>query len=252
MNITVHSKDRVKEFQSEKVNMLIDIGTNGEIVIGKKDRMLATATAAGPALEGGNISCGTGCIAGAIASVTYQKDAFIYEVIGNQQPIGMCGSGIIDTIAEGLRHGWIDSTGRLAETFANGEVVVYHNDKEGSIKITQKDIREIQLAKSALRSGIECLMQEYGASSNDINHVYLAGGFGSNINIENAVRIGLIPEELKDKIKISGNTSLGGTVKYLLDKNCKENLDTIVEKAKAINLSMSPQFNHLFIENMFY
>lgn len=237
-------------FKSEKVNMLIDIGTNGEIVIGNKERILATATAAGPALEGGKISCGTGGVVGAISSVVYDHDAFVLEVIGDQKPIGICGSGIIDTIAEGVKYGWIDHTGRLSKTLKNREIVIYH-DKEGNdIKLTQKDIREIQMAKSALRSGIECLVEEYGVSFDRIEHVYIAGGFGSNINIESSAQIGLIPKELKDKVSISGNSSLGGTIKYLLDKKCKTSLDMIVDKSKAINLSTTAQFNNLFIKNM--
>ncbi|AOY74946.1 ASKHA domain-containing protein [Clostridium formicaceticum] len=239
-------------FQTEKVTMLIDIGTNGEIVIGNRAGFLATATAAGPALEGGNISCGTGCITGAITSVIYDGGNFQYKTIGDEKPIGLCGSGIIDMVAEGLKHGWIDKTGRLSEIFLNGEVILYQDEKNGVIKLTQKDIREIQLAKSALRSGIKCLMEQYGVDYGGIDCVYLAGGFGSNINIESAVRIGLIPEELKEKIQISGNSCLGGVVKYLLDKSCKQYLTAIVNKAKAINLSSDLKFNDLFINNIYF
>lgn len=237
-------------FQTEKITMLIDIGTNGEIVIGNKEGFLATATAAGPALEGGNISCGTGCVMGAITSVKYEKCTFRYEVMGEEKPIGICGSGIIDVVAEGVTHGWIDKTGKLSEGFSNGEVVIYHDGERDVIKFTQKDIREIQLAKSALRSGIECLMKEYGVNYNEIDKVYLSGGFGSNINIDNAVKIGLIPEKLKEKLEISGNSCLGGTVKYLLDKNCKQYLELIARKSRGINLSNSVEFNNYFIKNI--
>ncbi|MFZ5967530.1 MAG: ASKHA domain-containing protein [Bacillota bacterium] len=239
-------------FKTDQVNMLIDIGTNGEIVIGNRDRILATATAAGPAFEGGNISCGTGCIAGAIAALRYNKDAFDYEVIGNREPFGICGSGVIDTIAEGLKIDWIDMTGRLSEAFSNGEIPIYQNESGVSIKLSQKDIREIQLAKSALRSGVECLIKVYGIDYDGIDHVYLAGGFGSNLSIENTVRIGLIPEELKDKIVISGNTCLGGLVKYLLNQEYQNDLESIFDIASAINLSNDPDFNSLFIENMYF
>ncbi|SET81802.1 Uncharacterized 2Fe-2 and 4Fe-4S clusters-containing protein, contains DUF4445 domain [Natronincola peptidivorans] len=241
-------------FNTDKVNMLIDLGTNGEIVIGNKDQLITTATAAGPALEGGNISCGTGSVAGAIASVKFNKveGRFEYKVIGEQKPIGLCGSGIIDAIAEGLKHEWIDATGRLSESFTNGEIAIC-TDKNGiSIKLTQKDIREIQLAKSALKSGIECLAKQYGVSYESINNVYLAGGFGSNIDLENAVRIGLIPKELMNKVIISGNTCLGGVTKYLLHKSCKNELERVLKITEAINLSNSQDFNDLFIKNMFY
>ncbi|SDK91903.1 Uncharacterized 2Fe-2 and 4Fe-4S clusters-containing protein, contains DUF4445 domain [Natronincola ferrireducens] len=238
--------------KTEEINMLIDIGTNGEMVIGNKHSMLATATAAGPAFEGGNITCGTGCIMGAITSITYNGQTFNYETMGNKKPVGICGSGIIDIMAEGLRYGWIDSTGRLSEAFSNGEVVFYQNSGGDRINFTQKDIREVQLAKSALRSGIECLIKQYDVDYDAIKRIYLAGGFGSNINIEAAMKIGLLPREFKDKIKFVGNTSLGGAVKYLLDRNCGKDLEAIMKAAKPINLSTDPQFNHLFMENMLF
>jgi len=238
-------------FNTEKVSMLIDIGTNGEIVIGNRHSILATAAAAGPALEGGNISCGVGCVNGAIISVKYQDGTFDCKIMGNQKPIGICGSGIIDVISEGLKHGWIDDTGRLSEEFAQGDVTIF-NENEALIKISQKDIREVQLAKSAIRAGIECLIKEYGIRYDEIENVYLAGGFGSSISIENSVVIGLIPKELKHKIIVSGNSSLGGAVKYLLDKNAKSSLEKIIHEAKAINLSTNPDFNNLFVENMYF
>ena len=238
-------------FCSKKVNMLIDIGTNGEIVIGNMDAILATATAAGPALEGGNISCGVGSVSGAITSVKYINGLLDYDVLGDQAPIGICGSGIIDIIAEGLNNGWIDETGRLSQDFTDASIKIC-DASSGEIKLTQKDIREVQLAKSALSSGIECLIHAYGITFNEIDKVYLAGGFGSGLSVKNAVKIGLIPRALIDKIKISGNTSLGGAVKFLLDQTSKSSMDRILKISKTINLSANSNFNNLFIDNMYF
>lgn len=238
-------------FETDKISMLIDIGTNGEIVIGNRNSILATATAAGPALEGGNISCGIGCVNGAITSIKFKDGKFEYSVLGNGSPIGICGSGIIDIISEGLENGWIDETGHLSKEFVNGYISITDGESN-NILFSQKDIREVQLAKSAVRSGIECLIQEYGTDYEEIDRVYLAGGFGSGIAIENAVRIGLIPRQLQGKIIISGNSSLGGAVKYLLDKKSRYSIEKVLNLGKTINLSMNPHFNNLFIENMFF
>lgn len=239
-------------FKTEKVNLLLDIGTNGEIAIGNKDFILTTATAAGPALEGGNISCGIGSVPGAIATIKYDGHNFRWETIANKEPIGICGSGVIDIIGEGLKHGLIDKTGLLKDDLIEQGITVYTDDQGRRLGINQKDIREIQLAKSAIRAGIEILIGKYGTNFDDIKQVYLAGGFGSNIQVDNMIKIGLIPQELGKKIYISGNSSLGGSVKYLLDKTSKESLNTIKEKSRAINLSSDSEFNELFIKYMYF
>ena len=239
-------------FKAEKINLFIDIGTNGEIVIANKNFILATATAAGPALEGGNISCGIGSVMGAIARVSYDGNSFEWETIGNKEPIGICGSGVIDIIGQGLKYGLIDNTGLLREDLIEKGLIIYTDKKGKKLALKQKDIRQIQLAKSAIRAGVESLIKKAGIALNDIDQVYLAGGFASNIHVGNMIRIGLIPQELENKIHISGNSSLGGGVKYLLDKDCKQSLNIIREKSRDINLSMDSEFNDLFIKNMYF
>jgi uncharacterized 2Fe-2S/4Fe-4S cluster protein (DUF4445 family) len=235
----------------EKTVLLIDIGTNGEMVIGNKERALCLATAAGPAFEGANISCGTGSVAGAISEVSIQNSKFVYQTIQQCQPVGICGSAVIDIVAACLREGWIDETGHFSEELAaEGQVEVARDRENRAIVFTQKDIREVQLAKSAIRSGIELLVKEYQAGYHEIDQVYIAGGFGSHIHIGNAAAIGLLPKELVDKVQVVGNSSLGGAVAYLLQKNSRQTIDLLVKNTMSMDLSANAEFNDLFIENL--
>lgn len=232
----------------EKTSILIDVGTNGEMSIGNKEKMLCLATAAGPAFEGANISCGTGSIKGAICSVTIKNGQVAYETIGNGEPKGICGSAVIDIIAECIKNSIIDETGRFdEEQYEEGYVKLTDN-----ITFDQKDIREVQLAKSAIRSGIEILLQEFKCEYKDIDTVFLAGGFGNHMNIENAAVIGLIPEELKSKVKTVGNSSLGGAVSFLLNEESREALSYILGRTEYIDISSNKSFNDLFINNMLF
>ncbi|WP_432663831.1 ASKHA domain-containing protein [Wukongibacter baidiensis] len=231
--------------------MLIDIGTNGEIVIGNEEKVYCAATAAGPAFEGANIKDGIGSIKGAVCSVDINKGTISYETIGNEKPIGICGSGVLDIVSSGLKDNIIDHTGRLDEVYEEGYIEIY-KDEDKKICFYQKDIRELQLAKSAIRSGIDVLINKFGCSYDDIETVYLAGGFGNNLNIDSAINIGLIPKELQGKIKTAGNSSLGGVVDFLLNKNGKVNIDTIVNKTVYYELSTEIDFNNLFVENMMF
>jgi uncharacterized 2Fe-2S/4Fe-4S cluster protein (DUF4445 family) len=235
-----------------EVSLLVDIGTNGEIVIGNKGRILCAATAAGPAFEGANIAHGTGSIKGAISSVEIKNGKFQYKTIGNSDPIGICGSGVIDIIACSLKSGIIDETGRFNDDNEEGYIEIAKNINNESIILNQKDIREIQLAKSAIRSGIDVLIKEFGCNYDEIKNVFLAGGFGNKINIQSSIDIGLIPEEFKGKIKFIGNASLGGTVDYLLNKDNMEKIENILKLTKYVELSSYKEFNDLFVENMMF
>ena len=233
------------------ITMLIDIGTNGELVIGDKDKIYCAATAAGPAFEGANIKNGIGSIKGAICSVDINKGKISFETIGGEKPIGICGSGVVDIVASGLKNDIIDNTGRLNDSYEEGHIEIYQeNDKK--ICFYQQDIRELQLAKSAVRAGIEVLIKKFGCSYDDIETVYLAGGFGNNLNIKGAIDIGLIPNELYNKIELAGNSSLGGAVDFVLNKEGKENMNTIVNKTVYYELSTEIDFNNLFIEHMLF
>jgi uncharacterized 2Fe-2S/4Fe-4S cluster protein (DUF4445 family) len=239
-------------YRTEKINMLIDIGTNGETVLGNKNKMLCLAAAAGPAFEGANISCGTGSVSGAVSEVKIYESNIKYTTINNAPPIGICGSGVVSITAECLKNEIVDETGRFSNSYGAKKIVIATGEDNKEIAFTQKDIRELQLAKSAIRSGIDILIEKYNCSFEDIDTVYIAGGFGNNINIESAAYIGLIPEELKSKVKSVGNTSLGGTVKYLLSEQGGEALSYIAEHIEYIDMSIEETFSKLFMENMMF
>lgn len=227
---------------SDKVNMFIDLGTNGEMAIGNKDKIIVTSTAAGPAFEGGRISCGTGSVDGAICGVDIKSGAI--KTINGKPPSGICGTGIIEAVSELLDNGIIDKMGLLIpEYFEKGYPIT---DK---ILFAQGDIREVQTAKSAIRSGIETLMIRMGAAEEDIDTLYLAGGFGHGIEIKKACNIGLIPPKLAEKVKILGNSSLGGAVKYAAE-NGKQRIDRMKEISTEIQLGNDDAFNEMYIRNM--
>lgn len=235
-------------YNKDKVCMLIDIGTNGEMAIGNKDKIICLATAAGPAFEGANIQCGIGNINGAINSVVFKNGKFEYGTIGDVSPEGICGSGVIDLTACCVKESLIDENG----TMDNDYIEVCKKDNNETIIFTQKDIREIQLAKSAIRSGIEILIKSFKCSYEDIDKVFLAGGFGYHMNIENACTIGLIPQKLKDKVEVVGNTSLGGSVDYLVDKDSSDKIKMLLNNAVNTDISSDAEFNDIFINNMLF
>jgi uncharacterized 2Fe-2S/4Fe-4S cluster protein (DUF4445 family) len=225
-------------YDKDEISLLVDIGTNGEIVLGGKEWLLACSTAAGPAFEGANIRNGVGGVTGAIDTVGAGPD-FKYTTIGNANPVGICGSGIIDAIARLLDAELIDETGRLADEDEAEELGQAYSDRlaaidgvrafnlttegrEGSgsqIVITQKDIRELQNAKAAIAAGIETLIKHSGIGHDMVKKVYLAGGFGSSINIESALKVGLLPRSLENKIEAIGNASGTGAAEGLLSEN---------------------------------
>lgn len=238
--------------QSDKVSVLIDLGTNGEMAIGNKKRMIVTSTAAGPAFEGGNISRGCASIGGAIHAIALEgRNVAKLETIYEKEPIGICGTGVVDITSELLRVELIDETGRLDDDYFDDGFVLYKS-KEDSIVFTQKDIREIQLAKSAIRAGLEVLILEFGVTYEDIDKVYLAGGFGCKMDIKKGVFLGMFPEELEDKMEAIGNSALEGCILYAMDENARNRADAIEKTAKEVNLSETKQFNDLYMEYMFF
>jgi uncharacterized 2Fe-2S/4Fe-4S cluster protein (DUF4445 family) len=243
--------------------LLIDLGTNGEMALitknthtqpeCEKDRLtrtrcLVTSTAAGPAFEAGNISNGMGSVPGAIARIRITDDKKVeYETIGNQPPLGICGTGVVDITAQLVRRGLVDETGLLDDLYFDTGFPV-----TPSIMFTQKDIREIQLAKSAVRSGIEILLISAGLTYADIDRVYLAGGFGHKMDLNNARVLGIIPEALLPKVVTVGNSALGGCMRALLNVQAEYEMEGIAKKAEEINLSAHPKFNDLFMDHMMF
>lgn len=236
--------------KSKRPALLLDIGTNGEMALCEGGRLLCTSTAAGPAFEGGNIKWGTGSVPGAISSVRRQGDDFEAETIGGLPPVGICGSGVLDAVYQGYTAGLIDESGRMEKSLRKAGGITLGRTAEGrDIQLTQKDVRELQMGKSAIRSGIDILIEETGLGQEDIGTVYLAGGFGYKIDLDSAVGIGLLPVAFRGKTVAVGNTSLGGTVRSLLADAGGE-LNAIARDAKEFSLSANPRFNGLFMENM--
>ncbi len=228
--------------RQKKINVLIDLGTNGEICLGNRERILCASTAAGPAFEGTNITMGMTASSGAISSVFMENNNLSYHTIGNEKARGICGSGIIDAIALFLEQGWIDRAGRIA---GDKDKIVL----DGEVFLTQKDIYEFQLAKAAIASGVEILAAQLETEKPEIDCLYIAGAFGNFINIENAIRIGLL-EFPAEKITRFGNTALIGAKMALFQeqKEWKE----ILQITKHLSLESFQEFQDVFVSKMFF
>jgi uncharacterized 2Fe-2S/4Fe-4S cluster protein (DUF4445 family) len=228
----------------------MDIGTNGEMALAHKGKILCTATAAGPAFEGGNILWGTGSVPGAISRVWFRNGVFEAAAIGDMPPIGICGSGVVDTVYQGLKHGYIQPSGRFSEKVREEGIVLARTGDGRDIVFCQKDVRELQLGKSAIRSGFDALLNYTDLAYDDIQVLYIAGGFGFNLNMESAAGIGLIPEALLPKVSLVGNSALGGVVKYLLNPEHDETLRRIITRSEEFSLPEDRYFNAHFIDNV--
>lgn len=237
---------------SEEICLLVDLGTNGEMALGNKDRILVTSTAAGPAFEGGNITWGTGSIAGAICSVEIRDGKASVQTIQNQPPVGICGTGVVESAMELVKEELVDETGLMVKEYFETGFPLAETEDGRSITFTVKDVREIQLAKAAVRAGVETLILRYGIEKDQISRVYLAGGFGYKLNKEKALAIGLLPPELGDRIEAVGNSSLSGAVKYLRDKDGEMTLKHLVEISEEVNLSADKKFNEFYMDYMMF
>jgi uncharacterized 2Fe-2S/4Fe-4S cluster protein (DUF4445 family) len=238
----------------EGINLFLDIGTNGEIVAGGKDRLISCATAAGPAFEGGHIRFGMASVEGAISSVVWQDDSLKYEVIGGTDASGLCGSGLLDAVAVLLDNGIIDGTGLIAVSHSlssHFENALAVEIAEG-VFITQGDIRNVQLAKSAIATGIEVLLAELKAEHTDVRRVYLSGGFGSNLNPVSACKIGIFDPLWQDRIVTLGNSSGHGALEALSDYQVFEEIKALRKRVEYIELSCCQGFNDLFMMNLMF
>lgn len=238
--------------KSEEVCLLVDLGTNGEMALGNKDKILVTSTAAGPAFEGGNITWGMGSVAGAICSVKIEGEEVTVKTIWDKEPVGLCGTGVVETVSELVKEEIVDEMGLLDEDYFEDGFPLAKTADGKDIVFTQKDVREIQLAKAAVRAGVETLLLRYGVEKEQVSKVYLAGGFGYKLDKEKAVAIGMLPEELKDKIEAVGNSSLAGAVKYLKDEAGEETIQRLVEISEEIGLSTDKDFNEFYMDSMMF
>lgn len=232
--------------------LLVDIGTNAEVVLASQGRILICSSAAGPAFEGSNISCGMAGIKGAISHYRFDRKGHReYTTIGKGDPRGICGSGLVDIIAELLKKGMIDKTGAFTGKQKSFLVLPAKETASGQdILLTQKDIREFQLAVGAIRAGISILMKEASITFDGIEVVYLAGGFGNFIDTESACLTGIIPLQLKDKVIKIGNGAGSGAKLYLLNQEARKRAEMIKKKAVYIELSGRNDFQEEFIKSL--
>jgi uncharacterized 2Fe-2S/4Fe-4S cluster protein (DUF4445 family) len=236
--------------RSERPAILLDIGTNGEMALAADGRLVCAATAAGPAFEGGNILWGTGSVPGAISSAVCEGGRFKVGTIGGQPPIGICGSGVVDIAYEALKSGLISANGRFCGGHSATGIALAKAPDGQDIVFCQKDVRELQLGKSAIRSGLDSLLNHAGMGYGEIGALFIAGGFGSRLRLASGVGIGMIPEALAPKVALIGNSSLGGVAKYLLESGSEGELDRIIGMSSEFDLPGDGYFNKAFIENI--
>lgn len=251
-----------------ELTLYLDIGTNGEMALGKGDRYVCCATAAGPAFEGAQIELGMPAAKGAVDKVWLEGRRIKYSVIGNDRPVGLCGSGLIDALAVLLKAGIIDENGTILsgqelpilfrsyvfeleaeETAQSTEPSLAVHIAPG-VYITQEDIRKLQLAKGAIAAGIEVLFKEYGCTPCNIDVLTFAGGFGNYIDKASAAAIGLFPQELLDKAKEVGNAAGNGAVSAALSQEAWERALEISENMRYIELASYPHFDEMYVEHM--
>lgn len=230
----------------EHLVTIMDIGTNTELILGNKHKILAASCPAGPAFEGGNISCGMPGLPGAIEKVKINPNGtFSNDVIGGGIPEGICGSGLVDVLSELLKKGLMNNLGR----FENGEdKIVLYSDNGSCIYITESDVNELAQAKGANVAGLHTIFNKYWARFEDPDIFYLAGGFGRNLNVESSKRIGLIPNIDDSKIIQIGNASIEGASIALLSKTKRNELENLVKKVVHCRLETDPGFFNYFVE----
>jgi uncharacterized 2Fe-2S/4Fe-4S cluster protein (DUF4445 family) len=254
-----------------KIVLGLDMGTNGEIFLGNRSRVLTCSAAAGPALEGARITHGMIAKSGAIESVYVDNQQLKYKVIGNINPKGICGSGLVGLVAVLLHFGVIDPEGLIGpkqideagKLFASRLVRSEHSDIQHflvaspeasfdgrTILLHQKDVRELQLAKGAVAAGIEILMQRLGITAGDIDQIYLAGALGNYVHPLSAMRIGLIPRVDPKKVVTMGNAAAAGAAMALVSKKKWQQLRTIADQVEHVELSLHPGFDDLFVAAM--
>ena len=231
-----------KLHQKENYTALIDLGTNGEIVIGNNKQIVCASTAAGPAFEGANISMGMRAVTGAISSLELNDGKMNASVIGNTTPKGICGSALIDAVALLLQQDLIGLFGEINSGEQDIEII-------GKVKLTQKDINEFQLAKAAIAAGLEILARELNITVSEIDQIYIAGGFGNYINLEHVVATGMIEAESEKIIKM-GNTALIGAKMFLYEN--KQLSQEILSKTRHVNLEGNPDFQNIYIDKMLF
>ena len=261
----------------EGTDLLLDIGTNGEMALGGSGGLVCCSTAAGPAFEGAHLSSGVGSIPGAVDHVDWIDGRMMFSTIDKMPAVGFCGSGVVDLVAFFVKSGLMDDTGRFVEQLPEvttetetdsegrfggltieseeyGPVFVWGTDtaSDRRLSFNQKDLREVQLAKAAIAAGLETLLGQAGLSAEDVGTIWLAGGFGSYIRPDSAAAIGLIPANMAAKTRSLGNAAARGAIICLLSREKHQEVRGISEQAKTIELSGRPDFQNAYIEAMMF
>ncbi len=234
----------------DRLVAIMDIGTNTELVVGNRQRILAASCPAGPAFEGGAIACGMPALEGAIDEVAIGEDGNIgIHVLGDGQPQGICGSGLVDLLSELLRSGRMNELGRFEDDLPR--VTLYQSQKpdgDGDVYLLESDVNELAQAKGANAAGLKIVFSNYGMDFDDLNVFYLAGGFGRNLNVESSKRIGLIPNLSPAKIVQAGNIAIEGATIALLSRSKRQELEELVRKVEHCRLETHPDFFDFFVE----
>jgi uncharacterized 2Fe-2S/4Fe-4S cluster protein (DUF4445 family) len=243
--------------------LYLDLGTNGELAITIGEKIYATSAAAGPAFEGGNLACGMAALPGAISALSLEGERVTLATIGGGSPHGICGSGVIGMVAELLRTGVLDHTGRLRpaaeitsnlanrikEIYGDAAFLVYR-DAERIIYLGQRDIRQVQLAKAAIRAGIEILLERSGIQGEKVEEVVLTGSFGATLDTEALKNVGILPEKMVKICRFVREGALAGVEKGISSPTGFETIDHLAETIRVVPLSGTPAFEKHFLEQM--
>jgi uncharacterized 2Fe-2S/4Fe-4S cluster protein (DUF4445 family) len=237
--------------EKEEVTMAIDIGTNTEIAIGNRDRILVTSCASGPAFEGSGVKWGTGAVNGAIERVRILADETVTcTTIGNEPPTGICGSGLVDTLSELLECGFMDMAGKFTGGRTRFILAVRDGDPDSSIFLDEEDIDAIKLAKAAIFTGVQTLLGRWGILPDHLSKVYLAGAFGTSIDPVHAERIGMIPTLPRDRVIQAGNAAIEGASMMLLSRAKRYQAEKMVAIIEHVSLENEPGFEDMYIEGL--
>ena len=236
------------------VSLAIDIGTNTEICLNHKGKMTSVSCASGPAFEGAHIKFGMRAAPGAIEHVRLDNERLEIQTIAGEPPVGICGSGLLDVVAQMRLNGALDRSGKMTDhplirnLDGQAEFVLAERPGLDDITISQKDVRELQLAKAAIRLGIRALVEAEGLSENDVEQVIIAGAFGTFINVESAITIGMLPDLPLERFKQVGNAAGTGARLALISQSERENADQVAKRDGYIELAKVPNFNRKFAE----
>ena len=239
------------------VVLFVDIGTNGEMVLSVDGRLTATSTAAGPAFEGMNITCGMRASRGAVEYVSLSNNEAEVRTIGDDAPVGICGSGLLDIVAELAANGGVDKNGRLRPAAGLPWHALWGSEDgkpvfriAGPVYLSQKDVRQVQLAKAAIRAGIELMLKSNGLTPAQVDKVLIAGSFGFHLRTESLIHLGLLPWEFSGRVEFVGNTSRTGAQAALLNRGVRDGFQAVVRDVEVLELAKDPTFEKVFIQSL--